>query len=467
METQPLDVFGKEFPPLGSEEVQESKSPVVESDSKDASVAISNGPTGEPLKAKKTLRIVTFEQDVAHENAVREIVRAFSVVDAPKPLVLVTKKAQLLLSRIPTGVLIQIARLSGIAPKRCRDHNAFLTQLMDLVKELNKKLHKRRSLQEEVLVAHGPKLLFIAGDGKRFLAPKEAKEPREPKPHLVLGTGEAPACHPYVEKGEELERFLSASRRHRYAEGEDGIRGGITFALEHGPVLIPLKKTDTSAIGCWKNYCLMLSLPTTVEEDIPIKMRSVSKHILKALTVPSSGDRVLDDFGMTIHNAIVAKIKDLLRQRDLNPSKREPMPTDRLVFCHVPTCCYSEGFLARRNRDLYSICHNNHQTCHSCMKARHQGFTCEEFASTDTEMQSLLDGNTKPCPRCRELITKNDGCNHMTCRCRQHFCWRCLTMFDDSVGWFPHTSPDGVTCTVAQNVYGENDFDHDDDDDDV
>lgn len=34
--------------------------------------------------------------------------------------------------------------------------------------------------------------------------------------------------------------------------------------------------------------------------------------------------------------------------------------------------------------------------------------------------------NVKACPRCKEKVDKNGGCNAMSCRCGHHFCWLCL-----------------------------------------
>ncbi len=31
----------------------------------------------------------------------------------------------------------------------------------------------------------------------------------------------------------------------------------------------------------------------------------------------------------------------------------------------------------------------------------------------------------KQCPKCHNGIEKNKGCQHMTCKCGAHICWKC------------------------------------------
>ncbi|GMP54911.1 hypothetical protein CsSME_00019906 [Camellia sinensis var. sinensis] len=41
--------------------------------------------------------------------------------------------------------------------------------------------------------------------------------------------------------------------------------------------------------------------------------------------------------------------------------------------------------------------------------------------------------NSKPCPKCKRPIEKNQGCMHMTCTppCKFEFCWLCVSAWSD------------------------------------
>ncbi|GMH44741.1 hypothetical protein BSKO_12693 [Bryopsis sp. KO-2023] len=71
--------------------------------------------------------------------------------------------------------------------------------------------------------------------------------------------------------------------------------------------------------------------------------------------------------------------------------------------------------------------------CFRCHEEAHRPVDCDTIRtwnmklSDESENQNYVLAFTKPCPKCRVAIEKNQGCMHMTCsRCSYEFCWLCL-----------------------------------------
>ncbi|KIK58976.1 hypothetical protein GYMLUDRAFT_170346 [Collybiopsis luxurians FD-317 M1] len=77
--------------------------------------------------------------------------------------------------------------------------------------------------------------------------------------------------------------------------------------------------------------------------------------------------------------------------------------------------------------EICSRCHEEHEgmTCDERQRARYDQANNEEL-NTDWAAKS----GVKRCPKCSVWIEKTEGCNHITCRCGAHVCWRCLGIFD-------------------------------------
>ncbi|KAG7568721.1 IBR domain [Arabidopsis thaliana x Arabidopsis arenosa] len=82
--------------------------------------------------------------------------------------------------------------------------------------------------------------------------------------------------------------------------------------------------------------------------------------------------------------------------------------------------------------DIYCLC--SHSFCWNCTEDAHSPVDCDTVSKwifknqDESENKNWMLANSKPCPKCKRPIEKNDGCNHMTCSdpCRHQFCWICL-----------------------------------------
>ncbi|CAA7265212.1 unnamed protein product [Cyclocybe aegerita] len=118
-----------------------------------------------------------------------------------------------------------------------------------------------------------------------------------------------------------------------------------------------------------------------------------------------------------------------------------------LRYCTTPDC-----------KQIYRLCPACFSNiCPACDEESHEGMTCEErrIQSDPAEQERLNNelaerSGYKRCPRCRVMMEKTEGCNHMECRCGAHFCWRCLAAFDTSDETYAHMR------TAHGGIYDEN-----------
>ncbi|ELP89105.1 ariadne RING finger, putative, partial [Entamoeba invadens IP1] len=80
-----------------------------------------------------------------------------------------------------------------------------------------------------------------------------------------------------------------------------------------------------------------------------------------------------------------------------------------------------------------------HEFCKKCLCVCHPGKTCEEWKKqVDDDNENMrkttewIKQNTKICPKCKNPIRKNGGCNHMTCSCGHQFCWLCMADYTNT-----------------------------------
>ncbi|KAE8714499.1 putative E3 ubiquitin-protein ligase ARI7 [Hibiscus syriacus] len=89
-------------------------------------------------------------------------------------------------------------------------------------------------------------------------------------------------------------------------------------------------------------------------------------------------------------------------------------------WCPAPGCDYAVDFsVGGGNFDVSCIC--SHSFCWNCTEEAHRPVDCDTVAkwilknSAESENMNWILANSKPCPKCKRPIEKNQGCMHMTC----------------------------------------------------
>ena len=112
-----------------------------------------------------------------------------------------------------------------------------------------------------------------------------------------------------------------------------------------------------------------------------------------------------------------------------------PSSNSNEVYVRCPGADCKYIFIYTKGRDDPSptciMCKT--QFCVEGCEKPHPGYTCEkhqewlkENGEADNRMQNyVLTNKIKTCNNCRWPVEKNGGCNHMTCRCGNQFCYVC------------------------------------------
>lgn len=109
----------------------------------------------------------------------------------------------------------------------------------------------------------------------------------------------------------------------------------------------------------------------------------------------------------------------------------ESNPAD-YSFCPTPNCQYVFVWDASKDTNDFNCPQCKQRYCLNCRCQYHAGQTCKEyqiskkFTADDQMFVKFVKGmKFKKCPKCKFWVEKNEGCNHMTCRCKKEFCYVC------------------------------------------
>ncbi|KNE64091.1 hypothetical protein AMAG_09153 [Allomyces macrogynus ATCC 38327] len=105
-------------------------------------------------------------------------------------------------------------------------------------------------------------------------------------------------------------------------------------------------------------------------------------------------------------------------------------------FYDCPFCDY--GAIVGEEFGIVFKCENCfEESCIKCRRKAHIPNTCEDAAKNDKLNaqhlieEKLTEALIRECPMCRTKITKENGCNKMTCRCGALFCYCCRALIKD------------------------------------
>jgi len=265
---------------------------------------------------------------------------------------------------------------------------------------------------------------------KSDLKAKLPKEPRESKERDV----ECPVTLQEFEKGDPRFR-LSLTRKGKHIFVANTVKDAVDCmkAILTNPQVATIKLThaigNAFPCGSWnggKGHIYVLNI--TMTNGLVWTTESDKFHKLCYFPGKKHNPSL---FGRQVKPVIISTIHRLL----LKQNTEQPPPDHKFMFCYVPNCMFAtRGFIRKKSA---TGCPHNHLMCLDCGTAPHIG-TCDQVVGMDTATRSLLATDTKPCPVCHQFITRHTGCNHMTCTCGQHFCWKCLHKFSPQIQYEAH-----------------------------
>jgi len=171
--------------------------------------------------------------------------------------------------------------------------------------------------------------------------------------------------------------------------------------------------------------------------------KCVAQHIETQLNTKGDVEGILCPFGdscgfLIEHNDVQRTVNgDLFERYDSLALKQALSSMPDFRWCKSAGCGSGQIHSGSDKEPIMTCKACGQKSCYTHDIPWHDTLTCDEYNEAkkgeDVATQDLLDRETKKCPKCGVRITKNGGCNHMTCKvqnCRHEFCWLCLADFN-------------------------------------
>ncbi|KAI9204925.1 uncharacterized protein BJ171DRAFT_504096 [Polychytrium aggregatum] len=134
-------------------------------------------------------------------------------------------------------------------------------------------------------------------------------------------------------------------------------------------------------------------------------------------------------------------------------------------FVECPFCNYGAEILAPLEDEPLFHCQNPEcavVSCRRCKKENHSPRKCDDLQKEDNlNVQHKIEEDMSEalfltCPKCRQKIIKEDGCNKITCVCGQFICYVCRQAIQNYSHFNNNGGPcplyDDATARLAQQV---------------
>ena len=177
-----------------------------------------------------------------------------------------------------------------------------------------------------------------------------------------------------------------------------------------------LNEHETFSLSCNHKFCI-----NCIRSYLEVNIKDG-----KVLEIPCPSPRCPTPFSaeeIEAHTSadILSKYENFLENYRVNMDKN-------LRWCSAPNCPY---FMKGSRAHAHIICKCGFHMCFKCGEAWHSG-SCESHI--DGEYRRWARGKKlQRCRKCRIVVEKDEGCNHITCTiCSYQWCWICGMTYSDS-----------------------------------
>ena len=99
-----------------------------------------------------------------------------------------------------------------------------------------------------------------------------------------------------------------------------------------------------------------------------------------------------------------------------------------LSWCPTPGCEYVFVFDEGMKKFWCPNCKRKY--CLKCKGPYHPDSTCASRIDDLKFLKFAKGAKYKECSKCKRWVEKKSGCNHITCICGHHFCYKCGGDYD-------------------------------------